>query len=398
MDPQQNLEGKLQGLQDQVQNLQTQVRVLHDTYAFLLALGAIRPVQAKDSAYEVAARTISERLQHYLHCEAFLLLNQPGSKDPAQLACYGPTPKHDLTALQLESRLMQGPKAEYTITAEGKPFGQVKLVKDLSDETKPDVFYARLFMNKAADGIAQALVLAHAFQVQREYIDILSTKLMAKSTDVRIERQFKISQILPTYFQKDSGMALLDRYVTKARAEASDLSLMFIDIDNFHDYNETYKHLQGDEAITAIGKDAFAHVRHAPLELYAKPAVIGRNLQKSPKDFGIHFGGDEACLVLYGAGKDKAAEIAERIKQSITHIPLTLSPENPAPHATYGPEQLPYNRVTVSIGIDSLGKDDNKTAKQLLGNADTAMYWAKQHGRNRHAVYDASMVSTKRFK
>ncbi len=394
-----NLELRLSKLQDDHEALRKQNRANHEALTFLLKLrksmsntpDVVDGTFKEPDPYERTARAAAEDLQRRFSCNVYLLLNEPGSEDPASLTCYGSTPHADLTFAQLEERLLQSPKYERKLTPdEGKPFGKLYVLKDpTSDAT--DSWYEDLFLNNISSGLAEALTIAYAFKKQNDVIRKLSRKLVAKLEDTNLERKFKISSLLPFYFEKESGKALLDKYIARARNESTDLSLMFIDIDEFGLYNNTFGHLQGDYAIKATADEIFGHVRHADKNLYKNPAAIGKSLQEVPKDFGIHFGGDEICLILYGAGKKKAVEIAERIMYSVTKLSISQHSQNKDPDATYREQGLPYAHVTISMGIDSLGLETAKTRDELMGNANIAEQWSKSHGRDCFGVYDSSM-------
>lgn len=133
------------------------------------------------------------------------------------------------------------------------------------------------------------------------------------------------------------------------------MALLFCDLDHFKDINDSLGHVVGDILLIQVSSQ----------------------IKKSLRDTDIlaRLGGDEFMVLLPETGRDGAARVADKI--------LTLLRE-PAP---LGEHQL---TVTGSIGI-SLYPYDGDNFQDLFRNADTAMYQAKQMGRNAYRFYDAAM-------
>ena len=135
------------------------------------------------------------------------------------------------------------------------------------------------------------------------------------------------------------------RLVTEiAKAFNSCLSLLFIDIDYFKIYNDLFGHLEGDKVLKEIGK-------------------ILKNSFRA-YDIVARYGGEEFTVILPGMNKEKATEVAERIRLTIkeTKIP--------------GEEKLPGGKLTVTIGVASF-PDDATSAEELIDLADKALYHGK---------------------
>ena len=141
---------------------------------------------------------------------------------------------------------------------------------------------------------------------------------------------------------------MFEREVTRALHSNKALCLMMLDVDNFKAFNDQYGHIAGDSVLVAVA---------AALREYLRPT-----------DLVARFGGDEFAVLLPDLHMKQARQTAERIRQQIAG----LSP----PSLT--------TAVTVSIGLaDRTPKDDVAT---LIQRADTAMYNAKEAGRNRVAI------------
>lgn len=143
----------------------------------------------------------------------------------------------------------------------------------------------------------------------------------------------------------------LDREILIARRAKSQLSLLMIDIDNFKQYNDTNGHIKGDRCLKTIAENMQNNVRR-------------------PADIVARFGGEEFVVLLPGTPLENAAIVAEKIRQGVEQLKLPYAP---------GEETA----VTISIGVATTLADDKHDAKQLLSRADTALYKAKENGRNR---------------
>jgi diguanylate cyclase (GGDEF)-like protein len=122
------------------------------------------------------------------------------------------------------------------------------------------------------------------------------------------------------------------------------LSLLLIDVDNFKSYNDTYGHPAGDEILIAVA----------------------RLLHESARDTDTvaRYGGEEFVIILHGADAENAFLVAERYRATIADA---LWPNRP---------------ITVSIGASTTSSDIN-TQATLIAASDVALYWSKEHGRNR---------------
>lgn len=141
-----------------------------------------------------------------------------------------------------------------------------------------------------------------------------------------------------------------DREVLYARRYKEKLSFAMIDIDHFKHYNDRNGHQLGDSALRAVANAVIAAVRDV--------------------DTVYRCGGEELCVLLPNTDKDGAFVVAERIRRSVESKDII------------GGENQPLGRLTVSIGVatyplDSISKDG------LANSADTALYKAKNKGRNR---------------
>jgi len=135
----------------------------------------------------------------------------------------------------------------------------------------------------------------------------------------------------------------------------ADVTVIFIDLDNFKAVNDSFGHACGDEVLIAAARRIRACAREA--------------------DTAARLGGDEFALLLEGGTIEQATALADRILAAVHDTPIEFS----------GGTVI----VGASIGIADAGPGE--TTDTLLRNADLAMYQAKKRGRGRYAVYEHGM-------
>ena len=154
-------------------------------------------------------------------------------------------------------------------------------------------------------------------------------------------------------------MLLQDRLgqaVGLARRQGRQLAVMFLDLDRFKHINDSLGHAVGDQLLQSVAQRLVSCVRHSD--------TISRQ------------GGDEFVLLLpYIEHADDAALSAQKILAAL------------APPHRIDRHDL---HISVSIGI-SIYPDDGQDAETLIKSADTAMYHAKENGRNNYSFFEQSM-------
>ena len=144
---------------------------------------------------------------------------------------------------------------------------------------------------------------------------------------------------------------VLELELSRAQRHETHLAMMLCDIDHFKQYNDCYGHAAGDECLRAVAKVLSAIFKRA-----------GETCAR--------YGGEEFAVVLPSENNERASERAEMARKALWNLGLE---HKTSPVAA---------RVTLSIGVavKQLGIPEN--AGQLLQRADTALYRAKQNGRN----------------
>lgn len=138
--------------------------------------------------------------------------------------------------------------------------------------------------------------------------------------------------------------------VERARRGAQPLAMILLDIDHFKKFNDEWGH--------ELGNQALIHVSNL-----IKIAV--RKL-----DYGCRFGGEEFIILLPNTDLCQAVPVAERLREMIATMPLTLNGES----STY---------LTASFGIDQFSVCMSDSGEQFVQKVDAWLYHAKHNGRNR---------------
>lgn len=148
------------------------------------------------------------------------------------------------------------------------------------------------------------------------------------------------------------------RRCTRAREP---ISVLMIDIDHFKEFNDTFGHILGDEALIAI-------TRALSTALYREGDTLAR------------YGGEEFAAVLPGADPTNAHQIADRLLSAARDVRL---------------RQAPTWTFSVSIGSASWHPEQGKLKPiDLLARADRALYAAKDAGRDRINSDDTTPTTT----
>lgn len=138
----------------------------------------------------------------------------------------------------------------------------------------------------------------------------------------------------------------------RASLKSQMLSLIMLDIDYFKKYNDTYGHQAGDICLKQVAN---------ALEL----AVW------ETEDVVFRYGGEEFVVILPGADVARAERIGEMIRKTVESLAI--------PHSASEISQF----VTISLGVNSIVPNEEKSIEQFIEGADQALYQAKQSGRNR---------------
>lgn len=147
---------------------------------------------------------------------------------------------------------------------------------------------------------------------------------------------------LTNVLNRRAGLEILERAVSEHKYDHGDLTIMFLDVDNFKAINDRYGHDQGDKLLLNLVK------------------VLQESIRNTDTIFRI--GGDEFVIVFPETNKDTARRICNRV----LHI---INTPNSKDSNLY--------KLSISYGIEEYNAKLHSTALQLLDRADQKMYWYK---------------------
>jgi len=157
---------------------------------------------------------------------------------------------------------------------------------------------------------------------------------------------------MPNRYSLDNA---LEEAITKLREENIPSALLFFDIDNFKVINDTYGHSVGDEVLINITQQ------------------IKRHMLKN--HIATRLGGDEFALLLNNTNIDEAKIIGEQLRKNMEESEIILLSGI-------------TTKITSSIGVVKI--DSSLTPQKILAYADTALYSAKDGGKNRVEVIESN--------
>lgn len=137
----------------------------------------------------------------------------------------------------------------------------------------------------------------------------------------------------------------------RAQRDKTYLAVIICDIDYFKNYNDTYGHLQGDQALHNV-------------------AQAINNALKRPMDLVARYGGEEFAMILPGTNIAGAQRVAKEVKEDIEALLIEHKSSDVSEY------------ITLSFGVAAMIPGPDLSAKILIETADRALYRAKAHGRN----------------
>jgi len=152
----------------------------------------------------------------------------------------------------------------------------------------------------------------------------------------------------------------LERELARAQRTRNSLAVLMLDADHFKRFNDQFGHDTGDMVLRVLGK------------------TIKESCRRN--DLPCRFGGEEFAVVLTDAGKDAAAQWCERLLDRVRKLDLKSGAGS-------------IGKVTISAGV-ALYPEHGAHVETLLQAADTALYQAKNSGRDRLVVYQGTTGGT----
>ncbi|CRL48623.1 MULTISPECIES: PleD family two-component system response regulator [Pseudomonas] len=198
----------------------------------------------------------------------------------------------------------------------------------------------------------------------RSYMTLLQRDAAYRALRVSQQQLLDTNLVLQRLMNSDGLTGLsnrrhFDEYLElewrRSLRDQSQLSLLMIDVDYFKSYNDSFGHLEGDEALRKV-------------------AAAIRDASARPSDLPARYGGEEFALVLPNTTPGGARLVAEKLRQTVAALKIPhLSP-------TEG------SSLTISIGLSTMVPQPGSDCRQLISAADKGLYLAKNNGRNQVGI------------
>jgi diguanylate cyclase (GGDEF)-like protein len=237
-------------------------------------------------------------------------------------------------------------------------------------------FTIPLMADRDTVGVLKAKVPAGANTSQENYIKHLQDNLMelarvlalAVKTPMLYNRA--ITDGLTGLYTKRHLFTELPVYMEISRRHDTKLSFVMFDIDHFKKVNDTYGHLTGDVVLKGVSE------------------TLKQTLRATSTAY--RYGGEEIAIILPLTNKENAGVFAERLRkkiesQSFIAVASGETPQGPGGIRPEGRESNKKIKVTISLGVAEYN-DAMTDFKELISQADTALYRAKQSGRNQTVI------------
>jgi diguanylate cyclase (GGDEF)-like protein len=233
----------------------------------------------------------------------------------------------------------------------------IKLTKNIKKKYNLDVIvmtgysseysYEDAIKNGAGDLIFKPVKL-------NELLLRINRVIKERSKMIKTLKQLTIEDSLTGLYNSRHFFDQLDKEIKRSDRYLHPISLIFIDIDNFKEINDTYGHMIGDKILTLIAKRIKACLRS--------------------NDNAYRFAGDEFTIILPETTASDAKFVADRILSKITNESFEINEKK-------------ISEITSSIGIAEYQM--NERNQQFVHRADVIMYEAKQRGGNRVIISPA---------
>jgi len=165
-----------------------------------------------------------------------------------------------------------------------------------------------------------------------------------------------LTGLFTRHYMRDVVIRMLELH---DRDKHSPVALVMLDIDHFKHINDSYGHMTGDKVLRKVGALLLSQGRRV--------------------DVPVRFGGEEFAVFIPSASPDRARAFAERLREKVAGLRFKAGGKG--------------FTVTISAGIAAHQQGESMEA--LINRADTALYQAKEHGRNRVCVAPEATSSAK---
>ena len=213
----------------------------------------------------------------------------------------------------------------FPLTSDGEITGCIVARSTLDKLSKRDISYLEQLTRQSAITINRA----------NTYSKVLQYATLDALTNLNNRRQFEVR---------------LKQEIATTKRQKNPLCAMMVDIDFFQKVNDTYGHASGDAVLRTVA------------------SIIKEHLRES--DIPSRYGGEEFAVLLPYTHIEEAKIVGERLRKAVETTPIPIDKKN--------------INVTISMGLAEF--DVKESGEELFKRADSALYEAKEGGRNRVCV------------
>lgn len=209
-------------------------------------------------------------------------------------------------------------------------------------------------------GIALPILLTFIFVI---FVSIYFTRSIQRALRIEYYSKIELTRLstideLTGIYNRRHFTELSDKEIQRALRSSRPVSLLFLDVDHFKRINDTFGHDSGDNVLVLITETINSNIRGI--------------------DIPCRFGGEEFAILLPETDSSDALEIAERLRREIAQLKIET-------------EKEPIS-LTISIGISQIDPPEDLSLKEMITRADTALYQAKESGRNCTRLWEKTSI------
>lgn len=186
----------------------------------------------------------------------------------------------------------------------------------------------------------------------------ISSLALTNAQLYRRTQELAITDSLTGLYVQSYFKERLSQEFVRSKRYSFSLAVAMIDLDHFKNINDSHGHIAGDEILQQVS------------------SVIKKRLRDT--DLFSRYGGEEFGIIMLQTTSEEAVKVCEDLRKGV---------ENQTFHINSEKNKKLEIKMTVSAGIASIG-ENVKNYDSLIASADSALYKAKQKGRNRVEVYN----------
>lgn len=190
----------------------------------------------------------------------------------------------------------------------------------------------------------------HSWTLEKEIKFRLSTQAKLEAANKRLEHLYSLDGLTRISSRRNFDIKIIKLF-KKAQTKQLPISIIMLDIDNFKLYNDTYGHLEGDEALKKVAQ------------------IFQKDMDKV-HGLSARFGGEEFIGAFIGLDSKQSEAFVNTLREDIYNLRI----EHKA---------VPLKILSVSIGIAFAEDPDSSQKSYMMKTADTSLYQAKNSGRNK---------------